>query len=85
MEEGPSTSNEQKAIDELNDTIKNFKMLKECAAAILHDIKDGSLARVRPSTYVKKGGNDTIISIYSEDKSDIGSYYLNYYKMPPKD
>lgn len=66
--------------------MKNFKMLKECTTAILHDIKDGSLARVRPSTYTKnKGENDTIMSIYSEDKSDIGSYYLNYYKMPPKE
>ena len=65
--------------------MKNFKMLKECAAAILHDIKDGSLARVKPSTYVKYKGNETIISNYSEDKSDIGSYYLNYYKMPPKE
>ena len=72
-------------MNELRDAMKNFRMLRECAAAILHDIKDGSLARVRPSTYSKKGGNDTFISTYSEDKSDIGSYYLNYYKMPPKE
>ena len=57
-----------------------FTAIKECVNAILHDLKDGSLKRIRPSTY-KKRGEDT----YSEDKSDIGSVYVNYYRMPTKD